>query len=163
MIKPIHISVCDHFGLSVRSAGCCNCCTYEQTGAPVFLSTPVASANKASHLSVQVTWSTAANTYSSCSDDGNIKVWDAVSTQCISTLRLAHQGLPVTSVKFSRNGKVSQEHMRMRMIGTSGGQGDEACFCLCDVIGCVDVILLGILSYQIPIVSTVISSCSRNR
>eukprot|EP00057_Strongylocentrotus_purpuratus_P032508 XP_787885.3 PREDICTED: cleavage stimulation factor subunit 1 [Strongylocentrotus purpuratus] len=45
------------------------------------------------------------NMYASCSNDGAIKLWDGVSNRCINTLKDAHGGSPVCSVRFSRNGK----------------------------------------------------------
>ena len=41
----------------------------------------------------------------SASVDGAIKVWDGVSSHCVSTYIRAHDGHEVCSVKFSRNGK----------------------------------------------------------
>ncbi|XP_076451958.1 cleavage stimulation factor subunit 1-like [Babylonia areolata] len=52
-----------------------------------------------------VHWSPNANLYTSCSKDGDIKVWDGVSSKCITTFRMAHQGQQVCSVFFSRNSK----------------------------------------------------------
>ncbi len=43
--------------------------------------------------------------YVSASADGNIKVWDGVSSQCIATIPQAHEGIEVSSVQFTRNGK----------------------------------------------------------
>ena len=43
--------------------------------------------------------------YVSASNDGSIKVWDGVSSQCVSTFPGAHDGAPVSSVTFTRNGK----------------------------------------------------------
>lgn len=42
----------------------------------------------------------------SCSRDGSIKLWDAVSNKCVNTFEKAHDGNQVCSVAFSRNGKV---------------------------------------------------------
>ena len=50
-------------------------------------------------------WSTDGRLYVSASMDGAIKVWDGVSSHCISTYVKAHDGHPVCSVKFTRNGK----------------------------------------------------------
>ncbi|XP_056635379.1 cleavage stimulation factor subunit 1 [Diorhabda carinulata] len=50
-------------------------------------------------------WSPDAKLFASCSKDGNIKIWDAVSNKCINTLIKAHDGLEVCSVVFSKNGK----------------------------------------------------------
>ncbi|WAR15186.1 CSTF1-like protein, partial [Mya arenaria] len=46
-----------------------------------------------------------ANLYTSCSKDGNIKVWDSVSGLCINTFKNAHDGEEVCSVQFTRNSK----------------------------------------------------------
>lgn len=42
---------------------------------------------------------------SSGSKDGCIKIWDGVSNRCIATFLQAHDGSPISSVTFSRNGK----------------------------------------------------------
>lgn len=52
-----------------------------------------------------VKWSQDAKVYSTCSKDGNIKLWDGVSSRCINTFVKAHDGLEVCSVAFTRNGK----------------------------------------------------------
>lgn len=44
--------------------------------------------------------------YASGSKDGSIKLWDGVSSRCVNTFRNAHDGAEVSSVCFSRNGKV---------------------------------------------------------
>ena len=43
--------------------------------------------------------------YVSASVDGSIKIWDGVSSQCVATFPAAHDGAPVSSVAFTRNGK----------------------------------------------------------
>ena len=43
--------------------------------------------------------------YVSASMDGAIKVWDGVSSHCVSTYIKAHDGVEVCSVRFTRNGK----------------------------------------------------------
>lgn len=45
------------------------------------------------------------SSYASSSKDGDIKIWDGVSNRCINTLRKAHDGAEISSVRFSRNGK----------------------------------------------------------
>ncbi|XP_008194232.3 cleavage stimulation factor subunit 1 [Tribolium castaneum] len=50
-------------------------------------------------------WSQDARVFATCSKDGNIKLWDAVSNRCINTFQKAHDGLEVCSVVFSKNGK----------------------------------------------------------
>lgn len=47
-----------------------------------------------------------ARLYASGSKDGSIKLWDGVSSRCVNTFRNAHDGAEVSSVCFSRNGKV---------------------------------------------------------
>lgn len=46
--------------------------------------------------------------YASSSKDGDIRVWDTVSSRCVSTFPRAHEGFEVCSVSFSRNGKVKE-------------------------------------------------------
>jgi cleavage stimulation factor subunit 1 len=53
----------------------------------------------------QVRYSTDGNLYVSCSKDGSIKVWDAVSSRCVKYISKAHAGFEVNSVQFSRNSK----------------------------------------------------------
>ncbi|RWS13287.1 cleavage stimulation factor subunit 1-like protein [Dinothrombium tinctorium] len=43
--------------------------------------------------------------YVSASKDGDIKLWDGVSSRCINTFPRAHDGYEICSVVFSRNGK----------------------------------------------------------
>lgn len=52
-----------------------------------------------------VTWSPDGKLYASASLDGMIKIWDGVSSSCISTFPRAHDGAEVCSVQFARNGK----------------------------------------------------------
>ena len=50
-------------------------------------------------------WSNDGKHFVSGSMDGSIKIWDGVSNRCIGTFIKAHDGAPVCSVVFSRNGK----------------------------------------------------------
>eukprot|EP00088_Acartia_fossae_P026457 TRINITY_DN27295_c0_g1_i1.p1 TRINITY_DN27295_c0_g1~~TRINITY_DN27295_c0_g1_i1.p1 ORF type:complete len:439 (+),score=113.58 TRINITY_DN27295_c0_g1_i1:18-1334(+) len=52
-----------------------------------------------------VKWSNDGRHLVSASQDGSIKIWDAVSNRCVSTFLQAHDGSDVCSVSFSRNGK----------------------------------------------------------
>lgn len=52
-----------------------------------------------------VNWSPHGNIYVSCSKDGDIKIWDGVSSKCTMTFKMAHQGQEVCSVVMSRNAK----------------------------------------------------------
>lgn len=52
-----------------------------------------------------VQYSPQANVYTTCSNDGTIKLWDGVSNRCVNTFKDAHGGSEVCSVQFSRNGK----------------------------------------------------------
>lgn len=52
-----------------------------------------------------VKFSPNANMYVSSSKDGDIKIWDGVSSKCINTFIQAHDGHEVCSVMFSRNSK----------------------------------------------------------
>ena len=52
-----------------------------------------------------VTWSPDGKMYASASVDGMIKIWDGVSSSCVSTFPRAHDGAEVCSVQFARNGK----------------------------------------------------------
>jgi len=54
---------------------------------------------------VSVDWSSNGKTYVTGSLDGSIKVWDGVSSNCITTFAQAHDGAEVSSVQFTRNGK----------------------------------------------------------
>ena len=45
--------------------------------------------------------------YCSGSRDGSIKLWDGVSSKCVGTISQAHEGAQISSVTFSRSGKVS--------------------------------------------------------
>ena len=53
----------------------------------------------------QVRYSNDAAFYVSCSWDGCIKIWDAVTNQCERVINNAHNGRNVTSVKISKTGK----------------------------------------------------------
>jgi cleavage stimulation factor subunit 1 len=52
-----------------------------------------------------VNWSHDGKLYVSASVDGCIKIWDGVSSHCVSTYTKAHDGHEVCSVQFTRNGK----------------------------------------------------------
>ena len=54
----------------------------------------------------QTKYSPNANLYVTCSKDGHIKIWDAVSSLCVNTFKNAHDGQEVCSVLFTRNSKV---------------------------------------------------------
>lgn len=53
----------------------------------------------------RVRYSPNANIFTSSSIDGSIKIYDGVTSNCISTISKAHSGSPVTSVEFSKDGK----------------------------------------------------------
>lgn len=52
-----------------------------------------------------IKYSPNANLYVTASKDGDIKIWDGVSSKCINTIPQAHEGNEVCSVMFSRNSK----------------------------------------------------------
>ncbi|KAK3581409.1 hypothetical protein CHS0354_016268 [Potamilus streckersoni] len=52
-----------------------------------------------------VKFSPNANMYVTASEDGEIKIWDAVSSLCVNSFKSAHDGVEVCSVVFSRNSK----------------------------------------------------------
>jgi cleavage stimulation factor subunit 1 len=43
--------------------------------------------------------------YASASEDGDIRIWDAVSSRVINTFTRAHEGNEICSIVFSKNGK----------------------------------------------------------
>lgn len=43
--------------------------------------------------------------YATASEDGDIKIWDAVSSRVVNTFSRAHEGSEVCSIAFSKNGK----------------------------------------------------------
>ena len=55
---------------------------------------------------VSVDWSADGKKYVTASLDGSIKVWDGVSSNCITTFAQAHEGAEVSSVQFTRNGEL---------------------------------------------------------
>jgi len=50
-----------------------------------------------------------AKMYASGSKDGSIKLWDGVSSKCVNTFKNAHDGNEVSSISFTRNGKVCRK------------------------------------------------------
>lgn len=63
------------------------------------------------HLSAvnMVRWSPNGTAFVTAGMDGSFKIWDGVSCRCVNTFEAAHDGAPVCSVVFSRNGKVCQK------------------------------------------------------
>ena len=55
---------------------------------------------------MQVKYSPNATLYVTASKDGDIKIWDGISSKCVNTFVRAHDGNEVCSVTFSRNSKV---------------------------------------------------------
>ncbi|TPX64720.1 hypothetical protein SpCBS45565_g05679 [Spizellomyces sp. 'palustris'] len=43
--------------------------------------------------------------FATAGEDGNIKIWDTISGECVKTMTTAHSGKPVTSVRFSKSGR----------------------------------------------------------
>ncbi|XP_064642489.1 cleavage stimulation factor subunit 1-like [Lineus longissimus] len=52
-----------------------------------------------------VSWSPNANLFVSCSEDGDIKIWDGVSNRVVNKFEAAHDGAEVCSVRWTRNSK----------------------------------------------------------
>jgi cleavage stimulation factor subunit 1 len=53
----------------------------------------------------QLAFSNDGKFYVSCSRDGDIKVWDGVSSKCVLNFKKAHEGAEICSVQVSNNGK----------------------------------------------------------
>ena len=53
-----------------------------------------------------INYSTDGKLYATASLDGDIRIWDSVSNRCVQHFVQAHDNREITSVKFSRNGKV---------------------------------------------------------
>ena len=76
-------------------------------------------ARKCSHFSnvyLLRRWSNDGRHLVSASQDGSIKIWDAVSNRCVSTFLQAHDGSDVCSVSFSRNGKYVLSSGKVRTV-----------------------------------------------
>lgn len=58
-------------------------------------------------LHVEVNYSDNARLYVTGSKDGDVKIWDGISNRCVETFQRAHDGAQISSVTFTRNGKVS--------------------------------------------------------
>ena len=52
-----------------------------------------------------VNYSQNGSLYVTCSKDGDIKIWDGISSRCINTFPRAQDGYEICSVAFSKNGK----------------------------------------------------------
>ncbi|RWS19963.1 Cleavage stimulation factor subunit 1-like protein, partial [Leptotrombidium deliense] len=52
-----------------------------------------------------INYSNSGSMYVSASKDGDIKIWDGVSSRCVNTFPRAHDSYEICSVSFSRNGK----------------------------------------------------------
>ncbi|ULU04594.1 hypothetical protein L3Y34_017390 [Caenorhabditis briggsae] len=52
-----------------------------------------------------VHYSENARLYVTASKDGDVKVWDGVSSRCVETFKRAHDGSSICSAKFTKNGK----------------------------------------------------------
>ena len=76
---------------------------YDITTSQCFVASNPAHQHSDSVTSIK--WSPDGKLYASASIDGMIKIWDGVSSSCISTFPRAHDGAPVCSVQFARNGK----------------------------------------------------------
>ena len=52
-----------------------------------------------------ISYSSTGSLYATCSEDGDIKIWDGVSSRVINMFPKAHDGNEISSIAFSRNGK----------------------------------------------------------
>lgn len=63
-----------------------------------------------------VNYSPNAQMYVTSSKDGNIRLWDGVSSRCINVFPNAHDGQEICSVVFSRNGKVIEMYYSLHLL-----------------------------------------------
>jgi len=63
------------------------------------------SSQKRAFKCIQVRYGSEGNLFSSCSRDGAVKIWDAVTNSVVNTIPNAHAGAEVTSVMFTKNMK----------------------------------------------------------
>ncbi|KAH7727173.1 cleavage stimulation factor [Aphelenchoides avenae] len=54
---------------------------------------------------MDLNYSDNARMYVTTSKDGDVKIWDGVSSRCIETFQKAHDGAPICSARFTKNGK----------------------------------------------------------